>query len=145
MFAIFRLRHAHVRKDTRLFTLFHTASDGKLGGAWVRGYLDSCVLLCGVTIRCGHVGQDHSNILSLCNCGCSNIKLWLRIAPWDVHRTPSFVLLYPRQLKYTQHNALFSHNTRKHRQYSTFVSLLCFSQPDLSTVRLGHSHIVRGV
>lgn len=72
---------------------------------------------------CGHVGQDHSNILqlmvSLCNCGCSNIKLWLRITPWDVHRIPSLVLLYPRQLKYTQHNALFSYNTRKPRQYST--------------------------
>jgi len=27
----------HVRKDTRLSLLFRAASDGKLGGAWVRG------------------------------------------------------------------------------------------------------------
>jgi len=27
-----------MRKDTRLSLLFHTASDGKLGGAWERGY-----------------------------------------------------------------------------------------------------------
>ena len=34
IFAIFRLCHAHMRKDTRLSLLFHTASDEKLGGAW---------------------------------------------------------------------------------------------------------------
>ena len=28
-----------MRKDTRLSTLFRTASDEKLGGAWERGYL----------------------------------------------------------------------------------------------------------
>jgi len=28
---------SHVRKDTMLFPLFHTARDGKLGGVWVRG------------------------------------------------------------------------------------------------------------
>ena len=39
IFATCRLRHAHVRKDTRLSPLFRTASDGKLGGAWERGYL----------------------------------------------------------------------------------------------------------
>ena len=33
IFAIFRLHHAHVRKDTRLSMLFCTTSDGKLGGA----------------------------------------------------------------------------------------------------------------
>ena len=33
IFAIFLLRHVHVRKDTRLSPLFHIASDGKLGGA----------------------------------------------------------------------------------------------------------------
>ena len=37
IFAIFWLHHAHVRKDTRVSSLFHTASDGKLGGAWERG------------------------------------------------------------------------------------------------------------
>jgi len=38
IFATCWLRHAHVRKDTRLSLLFHTVSDGKLGGAWERGY-----------------------------------------------------------------------------------------------------------
>ena len=37
-FRHFQLRHAHVRKDTRLCTLFHIASDKKLGGAWEQGY-----------------------------------------------------------------------------------------------------------
>ena len=38
-FAIFWLRHTHVKKDTRLSPLFRTASDGKLGRAWEeRGY-----------------------------------------------------------------------------------------------------------
>ena len=32
--AICRLRHVHVRKDTRVSLLFRTASDKKLGGAW---------------------------------------------------------------------------------------------------------------
>ena len=36
-FTIFRLRHAQVRKDTRLSPLSCTASDGKLGGAWEWG------------------------------------------------------------------------------------------------------------
>ena len=35
---IFQLHHAHVRKDTWFSPLFCTASDGKLGGAWIRGY-----------------------------------------------------------------------------------------------------------
>ena len=38
IFAIFQLRHAHVRKDTRLSPLFRTSSDGKLGRAWERDY-----------------------------------------------------------------------------------------------------------
>ena len=38
IFAICRLRHAHVRKDTRLSPLYRTESDGKRGGAWERGY-----------------------------------------------------------------------------------------------------------
>ena len=38
IFATCWLRHAHVRKDTRLSPLFHTASDGKLGGTWERGH-----------------------------------------------------------------------------------------------------------
>ena len=29
----------HVRKDSRSSQVFLTASDGKLGGAWVQGYL----------------------------------------------------------------------------------------------------------
>ena len=29
-----------MRKDTRLSPLFRTASDGKLGGAWERGYVE---------------------------------------------------------------------------------------------------------
>ena len=33
-FVICQLRHAHMRKDTRLSLLFHIASDEKLGGAW---------------------------------------------------------------------------------------------------------------
>ena len=37
IFAIFWLRHTHVRKDTRLSLLYRTASDEKLGGAWERG------------------------------------------------------------------------------------------------------------
>ena len=37
-FHIFRLHHAHMRKDTRLSLHFRTESDGKLGGAWERGY-----------------------------------------------------------------------------------------------------------
>ena len=37
IFAIFGWRHAHMRKDTRLSPLYRTASDGKLGGVWVRG------------------------------------------------------------------------------------------------------------
>ena len=40
IFTIFWLRHAHVRKDTRLSPLFRTASNGKLGRAWVQGYVD---------------------------------------------------------------------------------------------------------
>ena len=36
-FAICQLRHAHVRKDTRLSLLFRTASNEKLGGAWEQG------------------------------------------------------------------------------------------------------------
>ena len=39
IFATCRLRHAHVRKDTRLSPLYRTESDGKLGGAWERGYI----------------------------------------------------------------------------------------------------------
>ena len=39
------LRHAHVRKDTRLSPLFRTASDRKLGGAWERGYVSSLISL----------------------------------------------------------------------------------------------------
>ena len=42
IFATCRLRHAHVRKDTRLSPLYRTESDGKLGGAWERGYNISC-------------------------------------------------------------------------------------------------------
>ena len=38
IFAIFWLRHAHMRKDTRLSPLFHTESDGKLGRAREQGY-----------------------------------------------------------------------------------------------------------
>ena len=38
IFATWRLRHGHVRKDIGLSLLFRTASDGKLGGAWERGY-----------------------------------------------------------------------------------------------------------
>ena len=38
IFAIFRLCHAHVKKDTRVSPLFHTASNGKLGGIWEQGY-----------------------------------------------------------------------------------------------------------
>ena len=34
----------HVRKGTRLSPLFRTARDGKLGGAWERGYHPQCVL-----------------------------------------------------------------------------------------------------
>jgi len=33
-FAICRLRHVHVRKDTRFSLLFHTASHEKLGEVW---------------------------------------------------------------------------------------------------------------
>jgi len=36
--AICRLCHPHVRKDTRLSPLFHTASNETLGGASDRGY-----------------------------------------------------------------------------------------------------------
>jgi len=41
--AICRLRHPHVRKDTRLSPLFRLASDEKLGGAWEQGYLGEIV------------------------------------------------------------------------------------------------------
>ena len=34
------IHHTHLRKDTRLFVLFRTASNGKLGGAWNKGYPD---------------------------------------------------------------------------------------------------------
>ena len=37
-FAIFRLLYVHIMKDTRLSSLFHTASDRKLAGAWEQGY-----------------------------------------------------------------------------------------------------------
>ena len=40
IFAIFLLRHANVRKDTRLSPLYRTASDRKLGGAWEQGWAD---------------------------------------------------------------------------------------------------------
>ena len=32
--AICQLHHSHIRKDTRLSLLFHTASNEKRGGAW---------------------------------------------------------------------------------------------------------------
>jgi len=43
LFAICRLRHAHVRKDTRLSLLFRTARNEKLVGAGERGYAHICM------------------------------------------------------------------------------------------------------
>jgi len=40
-FAICQLRHAHLRKDTRLSLPFHTASNEMRGGAWERGYANN--------------------------------------------------------------------------------------------------------
>ena len=39
IFTIFQLCHAHMRKDTWLSSLFRTASDEKLGGAWEQDYV----------------------------------------------------------------------------------------------------------
>ena len=46
MISICQLRHAHMRKDTRLSPLFLTTSDEKLGGVWLCDYhLQSWALL----------------------------------------------------------------------------------------------------
>ena len=55
IFATCRLHHAHVRKDTRLSPLFRTASDGKLSGAWERGYV----------LIVSRLGETKVSILSL--------------------------------------------------------------------------------
>jgi len=36
-FRHFLITSSHIRKDTSLSPLFHTTSDGKLGGAWEQG------------------------------------------------------------------------------------------------------------
>ena len=52
-----------MRKDTRLSPLFHTASDGKLGGAWEQGYVLIVSRLGGtkVSILSLHDGEEPEN------------------------------------------------------------------------------------
>ena len=69
IFAIFRLRHAHVRKDNRLSLLFRTASDEKLGGAWERGYsileLIDCFRMCIIQVE---KTAENRTVLVSCIC-----------------------------------------------------------------------------
>ena len=51
-FRYFLITSSHMRKDTRLSRLFHTASDGKLGGAWGKLPGTSAFLL--FWVQCAH-------------------------------------------------------------------------------------------